>query len=77
MAHQNGPTERTIRLLIMNMAINLVETLETYKGILETFILRCIKKKRVGVSVSLFNGWGEGGRYTLLKLYLHTEVIQL
>ena len=58
------------------MAINPVETLETYKGISETFILRCTKKKLVGVSVSLFKGW-EGGRDTLLKLYLHTGVIQL
>lgn len=36
LAHQTGPTERTISLLTMNMAINLVETLETYKGISET-----------------------------------------
>ena len=70
MAHQNGPIERTISLLITNMAINLVETLETYKGIWEKFILRCTKKKWVGVSGSLF-------KVTLLKLYLHTGVIQL
>ena len=48
LAHQNGPTERTNSLLIMNMATNLVETLETYKGISETFILRCTKKNGFG-----------------------------
>lgn len=36
LAHQTGPTDRTISLVTMNMAINLVDTLETYKGISET-----------------------------------------
>ena len=39
LAHQTGPTDRTISLVTMNMAINLVNTLETYKGILETVSL--------------------------------------
>ena len=46
----------------MNMAINLVETLETYKGIWETFILRCTKKKMGWDLSEPFQGmgWGQG-----------------
>lgn len=36
LAPHTGPTERSIDLITMNMAITLVETLETYKGISET-----------------------------------------
>ena len=49
LAHQTGPTERTISLLTMNMAINLVETLETYKGISETVSLFYVIEKKHGL----------------------------
>ena len=39
LAHQTGPTDRTISLVTMNMAINLVDRLEIYKGMSETVCL--------------------------------------
>lgn len=36
LAHHTGPTDRTISLVTLNMAINLVDTLEIYKGMSET-----------------------------------------
>ena len=65
LAHQTRPTERTISLLTMNMAINLLETLETYKGISETVSLFYIIEKKHGLR-SLHSepfqgmGWGVG-----------------
>ncbi|XP_068739586.1 uncharacterized protein [Montipora capricornis] len=52
LAHQTGPTERTISLSPINMAINLVETLETYKGISETDLGRISTISRLRI-------WGD------------------
>ena len=51
--------------------INLVETLETYKGISQTFILRCTKIKMGWGLSEPFQGMGWGQRHIVKIILAH------